>query len=99
MLTGFAPTRWARACLDAAGLLERHGAELLAQGWTAAKAFGLDARAPGAAVDCYGLAMLLDGDTVAELTAEGARIVRPSGAELRIRRGARRSSAPAWELD
>jgi len=96
---GFAPGRWSRARLDASGLLERHGAELLALGWTATDAFGLRATAPGLAVDCYGLALLLDGGTLAELTAEGARIVRPSGAELRMRRGAGRPSVPAWELD
>jgi len=96
---GFATARWRHACLDAAGLLDRHGAEMLALGWTAADAFGLHPDAPGAAVDCYGLALLLDGGTVAELTAEGARIVRPNGAELRMRRGAGRPSVPAWELD
>jgi len=95
---GFATARWRHACMDAAELLERHGAELLTLGWTAADVFGLDARAPGAAVDCYGLALLLDGGTVAELTAEGTRIVRPSGTELRMRRGAGRPSVPAWEL-
>jgi len=96
---GFSTWRWTRACQDAAGLLDMHGAELLALGWTATDAFGLDATAPGPAVDCYGLAMLLDGGTVRELTAEGARIARPSGAELRMRRGAGRPSVPAWELD
>ncbi len=96
---GFTPARWSRARLDASGLLERHGPELLALGWTAADVFGLHLDAPGAAVDCYGLALLLDGGTVAELTAEGARIVRPSGAELRMRCGAGRPSVPAWELD
>jgi len=96
---GFAPGRWSRARLDASGLLERHGAELLALGWTAADVFGLHPDAPGAAVDCYGLALLLDGGTLAELTAEGARIVRPSGAELRMRRGAGRLPVAAWELD
>jgi len=96
---GFSVQRWTRACQDATGLLYMHGAELLALGWTATDAFGLHATAPGPAVDCYGLAMLMDGGTVTELTAEGARIVRPSGAELRMRRGAGRPSVPAWELD
>ncbi len=96
---GFAPARWRRVCLDAAGLLDRHGAELLALGWTAFDAFGLHPVAPGAAVDCYGLAMLLDGGTLAELTAEGARIVRPNGAVLHMRRGTGRLPVAAWELD
>ena len=98
-LLGFTFLRWRRACLDAAGLLATHGAELLAAGWSAADAFGLHAGAPGAAVDCYGLALLLDGGAVTELTAEAARIVRPNGATLSLRRGAERLAVPAWALD
>jgi len=96
---GFTPLRWRRACLDAAGLIEAHGAELLALGWTATDTFGLHATAPGGAVDCYELAMLLDGGTLAELTGGEAGIMRPSGAVLRVRRGAGRPVVPAWKLD
>ncbi len=95
---GWTVSRWRQACLDAARVLEQHGAELHALGWTAADVFGLHPDAPGAAVDCYGLAMLLDGGTVEKLTAEEACIARPGGAVLRPRRGCRRPARPAWEL-
>jgi hypothetical protein len=97
--TGFSPARWRRACLDAAGLLDTHGAELVALGWTATDVFGLHSDAPGAAVRCYGLAVLLDGGSVTDLTAEGAAIVRPSGAALSSLRGIGLPVVPAWELD
>jgi hypothetical protein len=88
-------SRWQQACLDATLLLDTHGAELLALGWSAADVFGLYPQAPGA-VDVFGLALLLDGGTVAELTGDGATILRPSGARLTIRRGSRRPAAPVW---
>jgi len=95
---GFSVKRWTRTCLDAAGLLDTHGTELRALGWTATDIFGLHATAPGPAVGCYGLAMLLDGGTITELTAERARFIRPGGAVLQMRRGTGRAAVPAWEL-
>lgn len=95
----FSATRWTRACLDAAALLEMHGLELLTMGWTATDVFGLHPKAPGAAVRCYGLALALDGGKVMKLTAEGAGIVRPSGAILQFRHGGGRPAVPAWALD
>lgn len=80
------------------GCWEKHGAELLAPGWTAADASGLHATAPGAAVDCYGLVMLMDGCTVAQITAGGAKTIRPSGAVLSFRRGTGRPAVPAWSV-
>ncbi len=86
---GWTGSRWQQACLDATGLLDTHGAELLGLGWSAADVFGLYPQAPGS-VDCFGLALLLDGGTVAELTGDGATILRSSGARLTMRRGSRR---------
>ncbi len=90
--------RWWRACLDAAALLEVHGADLQGLGWTASDVFGLHPEAPGGAVDAFGLALLLGGGMVAELTGDGAMILRPSGAQLTMRRGSRRAAVPAWEM-
>lgn len=83
--------------MDATGLLDSHGAELLSLGWSAGDVFGLHPQAPRS-MDCFGLALLLDGGTVAELTDNSAVIVRPSGARLTMRRGARRPAVPAWEM-
>jgi len=66
-------------------------------GWTATDVFGLHATAPGPAVRCYGLAMLPDDGTVTELTAEGARIVRP-GTSLHMTRGTGCAAVPAWDV-
>ena len=97
---GFSPSRWHRACLDAAALLDTHAPELLALGWTATDVFGLHPKAPGDAVRCYGLTLALDGGQVTKLTADGAEIVRPSGAVLQFRRGGGgRLVVPAWALD
>ncbi len=96
-LAGWTGSRWQQACLDATRLLDAHGAELLTLGWSVTDVFGLHPQAPGS-VDCFGLALLLDGGTVAELTGDGAVILRPSGAQLTMRRGSRRAAVPAWEM-
>lgn len=62
---GFTAPLWRRVCLDAAGLLDVHGAEQLALGWTATDVLGLHATAPGVAVRCKGLAMLMNGGSIA----------------------------------
>ncbi len=96
---GWTGSRWQQACLDATRLLDAYGAgaELLTLGWSVTDVFGLHPQAPGS-VDCFGLALLLDGGTVAELTGDGAVILRPSGAQLTMRRGSRRAAVPAWEM-
>jgi hypothetical protein len=74
--SGWTGSRWQQACTDATALLDSHGAELLALGWSAADVFGLYPQAPGA-VDVFGLALLLDSGTVAELTATVPRSCDP----------------------
>lgn len=95
---GFSAPRWHRVCLDAAALLEVHGDELVELGWSAIDTFGLHAEAPGVAVDCYGLAIVMDGGAVAELRAKEAVIVRSGGAMLRFTRGRGRRAVPAWNV-
>jgi len=63
---GWTGSRWQQACLDAT--------ELLALGWSAIDLFGLHLQAPGS-MDCFGLALLLDGGTVAELIGTVAELI------------------------
>ncbi len=67
---GWTGSRWQQACLDAT--------RLLALGWSAIDLFGLHLQAPGS-MDCFGLALLLDGGTVTELIGDGTVILRTSG--------------------
>ncbi len=98
-LAGWTGSRWQQACLDATRLLDAYGAgaELLTLGWSVTDVFGLHPQAPGS-VDCFGLALLLDGGTVTELMGNGIVILRPPLARLTMRRGSRRPAVPAWEM-
>ena len=59
-MVGFTFERWGRVCLDCAGLLAAMGRRCA--GWDGASRTGsASIPAPGAAVNCYGLGVLLNG--------------------------------------
>lgn len=95
---GFALDRWAQIATDCAALIERHGGDLRRLGWSTAEVFGAHPDAPAVAVRCYGLGLLIGGGEVVELTAEHARIARPSGAALTYRRASNPGAVPVWEV-
>lgn len=96
---GFAFDRWALICLDCARLLEQHGADLHRFGWSSIDAFGAHRDAPAVAVRRYGLGLLLGGGEVVEMTADHARIKRPSGALLTFMRTANPGAVPIWAVE
>ena len=95
---GFAMDRWAQIGTDCAVLIHRHGGDLRRLGWSAVELFGAHPDAPAVAVRCYGLGLLISGGEVVELTAERARIKRPSGAVLTCQRAAGPGAVPIWEV-
>jgi len=66
--------RWERFIDDAGRFLDQWGAEAERLGWAPEELFGLDPIAPMARYDRMGLIWMLHGETVLELTAEGARL-------------------------
>lgn len=96
---GFPPDRWRQVQQDAARLLDEHGDELSWLGWTATDLFGVHPAAPGVAIYCVGLAVVLGGARVVEVTPEHAAFVRPSGARLTFVRRPVSEAVPLWQLD
>lgn len=95
---GFAMDRWAQVAADCAALVERYGGDLRRLGWSTVEVFGAHPDAPAVAVRCYGLGLLVGGGEVVELTAEHARIKRPSGAVLTCQRAAGPGAVPIWDV-
>lgn len=96
---GFALDRWALIQSDCAGLLERHGGDMQALGWSTVDAFGAHSTASAAAVRAYGLGLLLNGCRVVELTGTSARIELRSGARQTFMRSSGGGAVPIWAVE
>lgn len=96
---GFPVERWRQVQQDAARLLAEHGAEMHGLGWTATDLFGVHPAVPGVAISCVGLAVVLGGARVVEVTPDYATFVRPSGARLTYQRRPASEAVPLWELE
>ena len=97
-LPGFAAVRWASVVGDCARLLAHNGPDLRRLGWGVEDAFGVHPDAPGDAVHCYGLGLLLNGGNVVELTGQAAVIKLPNGVRQTFRRSARAGAVPVWAV-
>ncbi len=91
------PDRWALLCSDCSSLLERHGGDMRALGWSTADAFGAHPTAPAAAVCCYGLGLLLNGGREVEMTGMGATIELRNAVRQTFLRGSGTGAAPIWD--
>lgn len=95
-LTGFSPVQWEsvqRGCLS---LLSGWGADMRQLGWTTEDAFGVHPDAPGGAVQCYGLGVLLGDSRVIEMTDKMARIELHDGARQSFTRRLAAGAVPVW---
>ena len=97
-LPGFAAAQWASVSSDCARLLARNGGDLRRLGWSVEDAFGVHPEAPGDAVHCYGLGLLLSGGNVVELTGQAAVIELPNGVRQTFRRSVRAGAVPVWTV-
>ncbi len=97
-LDGFTSMQWTQTGIDAAELLRTYGTDMHRLGWDAADAFGLHPDVLGRAVRAWGLALLLDGGRVVEITAAGATIERPNGVRQSFTRRSGNGAVPAWEI-
>ena len=95
---GFTYSQWRRIGSDAAELLHTHGADMHRHGWDAADAFGVHPDALGRAVRAWGLALLLDGGRVVDVTDIGATIERPNGVRQSFTRRSGSGAVPVWEI-
>lgn len=98
VLAGFAVVRWEQVCLDCAALVDGWGAEMLRLGWSAEDAFGVHPNAPGAAVHCYGLGVLLNGGSVVAMTAAGAVIEGVTKVRQSFTRRRAQGAVPIWTV-
>lgn len=73
---GFASDKWRQVQVDAARLLDEHGAALHRLGWRATDVWGVHPTVPGVALHCAGVAVVLGGARVVEVTDARARGVR-----------------------
>lgn len=92
--------RWSRFVDDCGRFLDDWAARAADLGWRVEDAFGCHPRAPFARLDHAGLAWMLNGRPIVELTAETATIATPNGGRLTYRRKSRidpETIAP-WEL-
>ena len=97
-LDGFTSAQWAQIGRYAADLLRTHGADMHRLEWNAADAFGLHPDVLGRAVRAWGLAFLLDGGRVVDMTAAGAVIERLNGVRQSFTRRSGNGAVPAWEM-
>ena len=97
-LPGFGAVRWASVVGDCARLLARNGPDLRCLGWGVEDAFGVHPDAPGDAVHCYGLGLLLNGGNVVDLTEQAAAIELPNGVRQTFRRSVRTGAVPVWTV-
>jgi hypothetical protein len=98
LLPGFKPDRWQRIQIDALELRETWGSELDRLGWTTVDVFGAHPSKPGDAIHCYGLAVLLKGGKLIELTSTAAQFQRESGAVLSFVRVPPTPTVPIWAV-
>jgi hypothetical protein len=96
--SGFQEARWRRLQFDCAWVLDNYCDCLEELGWTAVEVFGIDPEHPYLRLDCYGLAISLNGGRISSVTATGARIERPSGAVVSYQRGVPVHAVPVWAL-
>jgi hypothetical protein len=94
---------WDQMIVDAERFLDRWGPQAAALGWPGWELFGCHRRAPWYRIDGMGLVLLLDGASLAALTATEAVIRRPSGAHQTRHRKPRDPLTEAercliWEL-
>jgi hypothetical protein len=92
------PDRWRQAIMDAERFLDQWGAQASALGWDTLDIFSVHPTHPLQRLDCAGLVILLHGDELVAITAEAARIRKPSGALLVYPRRQRPGAVPLWEL-
>ena len=97
-LPGFAAARWVGVANDCSRLLACNGADLRRLGWGVEDAFGVHPDAPGDAVHCYGLGLLLNGGNVIELTERAAVIELPNGVRQTFRRSVRIGAVAVWTI-
>jgi len=97
-LPGFEAGRWRLVLLDCRALLELWGSEMRRLGWKTEDGFGINPRAPGASVNCYGLGVLLKGGKVVEMTATGAKVQCMSGVHQSFVRPRGSGAVPIWTV-
>ena len=97
-LDGFSVAQWHQIATDAAALLTAWGNEMHQLGWSAADAFGIHPDVLGRAVRGWGLALLLDGGRVVDVTAAGATIKRLNGVQQSFTRRSGNGAVPVWEI-
>jgi len=97
-LKGFALDRWTMICMDCARLLEQHGDDMRALGWSTVDAFGAHPTAPAVAVRSYGLGLLLNGGRVVEMTGTDAGIELRNGVRQTFMRVPSGSAVPVWDV-
>ena len=97
-LDGFTSMQWGLIGQDAAELLRTHGTDMRRLGWNAADAFGIHPDALGRAVRAWGLALLLDGGRVMDVTENGAKIERANGVRQSFTRRSGSGAVPIWEI-
>lgn len=95
-LPGFEAGRWRLVLLDCTALLELWGSEMRRLGWKTEDGFGINPRAPGASVNCYGLGVLLKGGKVVEMTATGAKVQCLSGVHQSFVKPRGLGAVPIW---
>jgi hypothetical protein len=82
----FPAVKWSQVATDAAAFLERWAAQAASLGWLTWELFGCHRRAPWGRIQGMGLALLLQGDEIAALTATEAVIRTRTGAHQTYRR-------------
>ncbi len=97
-LDGFSAGQWKLLQLGCASLFETHGARMRQLGWSPEDAFGIHPAAPGPAVHCYGLGIMLGEGKVVEMTERGARITLRGGVHQTFRRRSVIGAIPIWSV-
>ena len=97
-LDGFSVDGWKLVRRGCTTLLRTHGDVMRRFGWSAEDAFGIHPDAPGGAVHCYGLGVLLKAGRVIELTAAGATIEAADGRRQSFVRRPNPAAVPIWTV-
>jgi hypothetical protein len=97
--SGFQEARWRRLQFDCAWVLDNCRDQLEELGWSAVEVFGIDPVHSYPRLDCYGLAISLNGGKLANVTILDAIVERPSGSLLSYTRGVPEHAVPVWALN